>query len=257
MISKKAQIGINVKFGESVTIEDDVIIGNNVEIGSCVFIGNGARINDGVKIFHGACVSGIPQDLKFKGEFSTTEIGRNTVIREFATIHRGTAWSYKTIIGENCLLMAYSHTAHDCELGKNVILANACNLAGHIKIDDYAILGGLSAVVQFNNIGKHVMVAGGVVIRKDIPPFILVSHPEDVRYSGINIVGLKRRGFSVERIRKIRDIYKIIFESKYNVGDALKKVKDEFSPDEDLNEIVNFIESSKNGIVKGFLDKRN
>lgn len=251
MISKKAQIGTNVRFGECVTVEDDVIIGNNVEIGSCVFIGNGARISDGVKIFHGACISGIPQDLKFKGEISTTEIGKNTVIREFATIHRGTAWSYKTVVGDNCLLMAYSHIAHDCVLGNNVIIANAGNLAGHIKIDDWAILGGLSAIVQFNNIGKHVMIAGGVVIRKDVPPFILVSHPEEVRYSGINIIGLKRRGFTNERINKIREIYRIIFESKYNISDALKKVKDEFEPDEDVKEIVNFIEASKNGIVKG------
>lgn len=251
MISKKAQIGENVNIGENATIEDDVIIGDNVSIGSCTFIGNGARISEGVKIFHGAIVSSAPQDLKYKNEPTTCHIGKNSVIRECATVSRGTTYSNNTGAGENCLLMAYSHIAHDCIVGDNVIFANCAALGGHVEVGDYVIFGGLVGVKQFTKIGKHSFITAGSLLTKDTPPFVIASGHIEVRYYGLNVVGLKRRGFSSDRIRKIKDVYEIIFNSQYNVSDAIKKIKNEIESGEDVNEIINFIEKSKNGIIKG------
>ena len=174
-ISKKANIGNNVSIGEYTVIKDDVIIGDNVEIASNVLIDNGARISSNVKIHHGAAISGFPQDLKFNGETTTLEIGENTVVREFATLNRGTSASKKTIIGKNCLLMAYSHVAHDCVLGDNVIFANSVNLGGHVQVDDWAIVGGICGVHQFVRIGRHSIIASNSRIHKDVPPYITAN----------------------------------------------------------------------------------
>lgn len=251
MISKKAQIGKNVTIGESATIEDDVIIEDNVTIGSCAFVGNGARISEGAKIFHGAIVSAAPQDLKYKNEPTLCEIGKNTIVRECASVHRGTTYRNKTVVGENCLIMSYAHVAHDCIVGDNVIMANVASLAGHVEVDDWVILGGMVGIVQFLKVGKHSFITVGTIITKDIPPFIIAHGADDVRFYGINIVGLKRRGFNSERIRKINEVYELIFKSEYNVSDAVKKIKNEIEFNDDVKDIINFIETSKKGIIKG------
>jgi len=251
MISIKAQIGMNVKIGESVTIEDDVIIGNNVTIGSCAFIGNGARISDKVKIFHGAIVSAEPQDLKYKNEPTLCEIGKNTIVRECASIHRGTTYRKKTTVGANCLVMSYAHIAHDCIVGNNVIMANCAAVAGHTEVGDWVILGGLVGIVQFLRISKHSFVTAGTLITKEVPPFVIAHGTQSARFNGVNIIGLKRRGFSNERIEKIKNAYGLIFKSVYNISDAVKKLKDETELNEDITDIISFIETSKKGIIKG------
>lgn len=247
-ISPRARIGSNVKIGDFTVINDDVEIADNVEIGNCVLIDNGARISQGVKIHHGAVISSIPQDLKFKGEYSLLEIGENTVVREFATLNRGTAASGRTVIGKNVLLMAYSHTAHDCVIGNNVILANSVNLGGHVIIDDWAIIGGLTGVHQFCRIGAHSFVEAGRKVGKDIPPFVMAAR-DPLAYAGINSVGLRRRNFSSERINKIKSAYEIIYGPVYNTTEALLKIKSEFELNDDLKIIVDFIEKRSRGII--------
>ncbi len=249
MISKKAKIGSNVTIEEYAIIRDDVEIGNNVVIGSCVKIDNGARIADDVKIHHGAVVSTIPQDLKFKNEYTLLKIGKGTVVREFASLNRSTGVRPETVIGENCFIMANAHVAHDCIVGNNVIMANSCALGGHVEIGDFVILGGLSGVHQFSKIGAHAMVSALSYVNKDVPPFI-VAGKKPLQYEGLNIIGLKRRGFTSERIEKIKSVYDVIYRSQYNVSDALKKIKDSFETDDDVNLIVDFIESSSRGIIK-------
>jgi len=249
VISKKAKIGNNVKIEEYAIIRDDVEIGNNVVIGSCSKIDNGARISDDVKIHHGAVVSTIPQDLKFKDEYTLLKVGKGTVIREFATLNRSTGVRPETKIGENCLIMAYAHVAHDCIVGNNVIMANSAELGGHVEIGDFVVLGGIVGVHQFSKIGAHAMISALSYVNKDVPPFI-VAGKKPIQYEGLNVVGLKRRGFTSERIEKIKSVYDIIYRSKYNVSDALKKIKDSIEPDEDVNLIVNFIETSNRGIIR-------
>jgi len=249
-ISKKAQIGNNVKIGDFTVINDDVVIGNNVEIASNVFIDNGARISDNVKIHHGAVVSSVPQDLKFEEEETTLELGEGTVIREYVTLNRGTKESKKTVIGKNCLILSYGHVAHDCRLGDNVIIANATNMGGHVEIGDWAIVGGIVAVHQFVKIGVHSMIGGGFRTVRDVPPYIIAGDLP-LRFGGLNLVGLRRRGFSAEKIRKIGEVYDVIFKSGLNVTDAVKKVKDDFEMTEEVKTIVDFIDSCKRGLLKG------
>ena len=249
-ISKKAQIGNNVKIGDFTVINDDVVIGNNVEIASNVFIDNGARISDNVKIHHGAVVSSVPQDLKFAGEETTLELGEDSIIREYVTLNRGTKESMKTVIGKNCFIMSYGHVAHDCRLGDNVIIANAVNMGGHVEIGDWAIVGGIVAVHQFVKIGIHSLIGGGFRTVRDVPPYIIAGDLP-LRFGGLNLVGLRRRGFSNEKIRKIGEVYDVIFKSGLNVSDAVKKVKDEFEMTEEVKTIVDFIESCKRGLLKG------
>ena len=203
-VSPKANIGQNVTIGDFTVIKEDVVIGNNVEIGSNVIIDNGARISDCVKLHHGAVVSTIPQDLKFAGEISTLEIGENTIVREYATLNRGTVASGKTIVGKNCLLMAYAHVAHDCRVGNNVIIANSGNLGGHVEVGDWAIVGGIVAVHQFVKIGTHSILAGFTKAVKDVPPYIMAGD-NPMRFEGLNVIGLKRRGFSTEQIDGIKE----------------------------------------------------
>ena len=249
-ISKKAQIGNNVKIGDFTVINDDVVIGNNVEIASNVFIDNGARISDNVKIHHGAVVSSVPQDLKFEEEETTLELGEGSIIREYVTLNRGTKESMKTVIGKNCFIMSYGHVAHDCRLGDNVIIANAVNMGGHVEIGDWAIVGGIVAVHQFVKIGIHSLIGGGFRTVRDVPPYIIAGDLP-LRFGGLNLVGLRRRGFSNEKIRKIGEVYDVIFKSRLNVSDAVKKVKDDFEMTEEVKTIVDFIESCKRGLLKG------
>jgi UDP-N-acetylglucosamine acyltransferase len=249
-ISKKAKIGKNVTIKSFSIIEDDVEIGDNVEIASNVLIANGSRISDSVKIHHGAVVSSIPQDLKFGGEETTLEIGEGTVIREYATLNRGTNHSRKTVVGGNCFLMAYSHIAHDCAIGNDVIIANSVHMGGHVHIDDFAIIGGGVVIHQFSKIGERTMVGGGFRVVKDIPPYLLAGgYP--MKYEGINVVGLRRKGFTDEQIHSIKKAYDLIYNSELNFGDAVKKIRDTFEITPEVEKIVSFIETSERGIVKG------
>ena len=208
-IHRNATIGKGTVIEPFATIQEDVVLGENCWVGPYVTIMDGTRIGNNVKIFPGAVVGAPPQDLKYAGEPTTLEIGDGTIVREFCTLNRGTKASMTTKIGKNCLLMAYVHVAHDCFIGDNVILANNVNLAGHIDIDDYAILGGLTAVHQFVKIGKHVMIGGGSLVMKDVPHFVKAAR-DPLSYEGVNSVGLKRRGFTVEQINRIHDIYRYL-----------------------------------------------
>ena len=219
-VDPRAKIGKNVTIDPFSTISSDVEIGDGTWVGSNVTIMDGARIGKNCKIFPGTVISAIPQDLKFEGEDSLVIIGDNTTIRECVTINRGTKALGYTKVGNNCLIMATAHIAHDCVIGDHVIIVNGCGVAGHVEIGDYAIIGGLSAIHQFSRIGKHVMVSGGSLIRKDIPPYIKVAR-EPMTYAGINSVGLRRRGMSNEKIIEIQNIYRVIFQMKMNVSQAL------------------------------------
>lgn len=250
VISKKAKVGNNVTVKDFSVIEDDVEIGDNVEIASNVLVADGARISANVKIHHGAVIGTIPQDLKFGGEVTTLEVGESTVIREYATLNRGTNHSKKTVVGKNCFIMAYAHVAHDCRIGNNVILANSVQMGGHVEIGDTTIIGGAAVIHQFTKIGNHVMVGGGFRVVKDLPPYILAGgYP--LKYEGINVVGLRRRGFTNEQINNIRNVYDEIYNSPLNVSDAIKKIKDSFEMTDEIRNIISFIESSERGIVRG------
>jgi UDP-N-acetylglucosamine acyltransferase len=246
-----AKIDKSVVIEPFVTIESNVVIGKGTWIGSNVTIMEGARIGENCRIFPGAVISAIPQDLKFNGEDSIVEIGNNTTIRECATVNRGTSATGKTIIGENCLLMAYSHVAHDCKIGDNCVIVNGVALAGHVTIGDYAILGGNSAVHQFVTIGRHAMVSGGSLVRKDIPPFIKAAR-EPLSYIGINSIGLRRREFTEEKINEIQDIYRILFQKKNNNSQAILKIEAELKSTPERDEIILFVKNSGRGIMKGY-----
>ncbi|MFC2117469.1 acyl-ACP--UDP-N-acetylglucosamine O-acyltransferase [Bacteroidota bacterium] len=250
------------KVAEDVVIDPFVCIHENVEIaegcwiGSNVTIMDGARIGKNCKIFPGAVISAIPQDLKFKGEETTVEIGDNTTIRECVTVNKGTIAKGKTIIGNNCLLMAYVHVAHDCIIGNNVIINNSVGLAGEIIVDDYAIIGGMSGAHQFVRIGAHVMVGGGSLIGKDIPPYVLAGR-NPLSFGGINVIGLRRRGFTDDKIQEIQDIYRIIYQQNLNISNACDLVEKEVKASPERDEIINFIRNSKRGIIKGFSSVRD
>jgi UDP-N-acetylglucosamine acyltransferase len=251
-----AYIHPNAKIGKNVTIEpfsviyDDVEIGDNCWIGPNVTIFSGARIGNNNKIFPNASISAVPQDLKFSGEKTIVEIGDNNTIRESVTINRGTKASGKTKIGNNNLIMAYAHIAHDCIIGDNCVLANGVTLAGHIEIGDFAIIGGLSAIHQFTKLGSHIILMGGSLVGKDVPPFIK-GGKFPLTYSGINSVGLSRRGFSQETINQIKEYYKIVFQSGLTYSKALETLKT-LPQDTILKEIIDFIENSERGLIRGF-----
>lgn len=248
-VSENALIGKDVKIGPFVTIDENVVIGDGTIIDSNAVIHSGARIGNNCHIHSGAVVSDIPQDLKFKGEDSVAIIGDNTSIREFVTIHRGTASKEKTVIGDNCLIMAYCHVAHDCELGNNVIMSNQVQLAGEVVVGDYAVLGGGALVHQFTHIGKHVMLQGGSLVNKDLPPYIMAGR-YPISYEGVNSVGLHRRGFTEEQITKIQKVYRVLYLSRLNNTEALAKVIAEIPQSPERDEIVNFVKASKRGIVR-------
>ena len=250
-IHPQAKIADNVVIEPFVTIHKDVEIGEGTWIGSNVTIMNGARIGKNCRIFPGAVISAVPQDLKFGGENTVAVIGDNTTIRECVTVNRGTTDRMETRVGDNCLLMAYTHIAHDCIIGNNCILANAVQVAGHVTVDDWAIIGGTSAIHQFVSIGAHAMVSGGSLVKKDVPPFTKAGR-EPLSYVGINSVGLRRRGFTSEKINQIQDIYRILYMKNYNNTKALDIIETDISPTEERDEIVNFIRNSNRGIMKGF-----
>lgn len=255
-MSQLSYIHPNAKIGKGVSIEPFSTIYDNVEIGDGTWIGpnvtifSGARIGKNCRIFPGAVISAIPQDLKFNGEDTTTEIGDNTTIRECVTINRGTTDKMKTAVGSNCLLMAYVHIAHDCILGNNIIIANSVNLAGHVQIEDWVILEGLAAVQQFVRIGSHAFITGGSLVRKNVPPFTKAAR-EPLQYIGINSVGLRRRGYSNESVLEIEDIYRTLYVKGLNVTNALAVIEQEAPASKEKEEILNFIRESKDGIMRG------
>ncbi len=250
-IHPKAKIAESAIIDPFVSIYEDVVIGERTHVQANVVIMNGARIGNDVKIFPGAVISADPQDLKYKGEKTTVEIGDGTIIREFATVNKGTVAKMRTIVGNKCLIMAYSHVAHDCILGNNVILANAVQLAGEVEVDDFAIIGGGTLVHQFTKIGKHVMAQGGLLLAKDVPPFVKAAR-EPVSYAGLNSIGLRRRGFSNEKINYIQDIYRIIFNSGLNYKDAIKKVEIDIEESAEKTLILNFVKKSKRGLITSY-----
>jgi UDP-N-acetylglucosamine acyltransferase len=252
-IHPDAIIGENVTISPFVTIDKNVIIGDGTFIYSNAVILSGARIGKNCRIFPGAVISAIPQDLKFNGEETFCEIGDNTTVREYATVNRGTVAKNKTIVGNNCLLMAYSHTAHDCVLKDHVILGNTVQLAGEVEVDDYAILSGGTLVHQFSKIGKHVMIQGGSRLGKDIPPYVIVGR-EPITYSGVNIIGLRRRGFTNEQIGAIQEIYRILYQSGLNNSAAVKQIESVIPDSEEKREVVAFIANSQRGIIRGYLE---
>jgi UDP-N-acetylglucosamine acyltransferase len=250
-VHPEAKIGNNVIIEPFSTIQKNVQIGDGSWIGPNAVIWEGARLGKNVKVFPGASVSAVPQDLKFAGEETETFIGDNTVIREFVTISRGTSDKYKTVVGNNCLLMAYVHIAHDCLVGNNCILANAVQLAGHVQIENWAIIGGSSAVHQFVKVGSHVMVSGGSLVRKDIPPYTKAAR-EPLTYCGVNTIGLRRRGFDADKISEIQEIYRYIFLKGLNNSKAIDLVEKELPFSSEKENIINFIRGSERGIMKGF-----
>lgn len=246
-----AKIADNVVIEPFVSIDQDVVIGEGTRIGSSVTILPGTRIGKNCRIFPGAVIGAVPQDLKFRGEYSTVEIGDNTTIREYVTINRGTAAKGKTIVGNNCLLMAYVHIAHDCTVGNNVILVNSSQLAGEVIVDDWAILSGMVAVHQFCHIGSHAMISGGSLVRKDVPPFIKAGR-EPLSYVGINSIGLRRRNYNNDKIREIQDIYRCIYQKGLNVAQATEIIEAEMPATPERDEILLFVKDSKRGIIRGY-----
>ena len=260
MIQPLAYVHPNAKIADNVVIDPFVTIGKNVEIGKGTWIGSnvsimeGARIGENCRIFPGAVISAIPQDLKFEGEQSLTIIGNNCTIRECATINRGTSARGKTVVGNNCLIMAYAHIAHDCVIGNNCIIVNSVALGGHVTLGDFAIIGGLSAVHQFVSIGKHAMISGGSLIRKDVPPYVKAAR-EPLSFVGINSIGLRRRGFTNDKIKEIQDIFRILYQNNNNNTQAILKIETEINASSERDEVISFVQNSGRGIMKGYNQK--
>ena len=247
-----AKIAKNVVIEPFTTIYNNVTIGEGTWIGSNVTIMEGARIGKNCSIFPGAVISAVPQDLKYDDEDTLTVIGNNVTIRECVTINRGTTDRMKTIIGDNCLIMAYCHIAHDCIVGDNAIFSNNSTLAGHVTVGDSVILAGMTAVHQFCSIGNHAFVTGGTLVRKDVPPFVKAGR-EPISYVGINSVGLRRRGFTTEKIREIQDIYRILYQKNFNTTQASRIIEAEMQATTERDEILQFIKNSHRGIMKGYV----
>jgi len=250
-IHPDARLAENVKVEPFTVIHEGVTIGEGTWISSNVTIMEGVTIGKNCRIFPGAVIGAVPQDLKYKGEQTYVEIGDNTTIREFVTIHRGTSDRGKITVGNNCLIMAYSHIAHDCCVGNNCIMSNNSQMAGHVVMADYAWIAGFSAIHQFVKIGQNAFIAGGSLVRKDVPPFIKAIR-DPLSYGGVNSVGLKRRGFSLEKINEILDIYRIIYNKGLNTSKALEYIETELPASEERDEIINFIRGSERGIVKRY-----
>jgi UDP-N-acetylglucosamine acyltransferase len=256
MISPLANVHPKARIGKNVTIEAFATIYEDVEIGDDTFIHPNAVIypdtiiGKGCKIFPGAIIGIVNQDLKYKGEKSNTVIGNNTIIREYVTIHKGTADRMTTKVGDNCLIMCYTHLGHDCIVGNNVIIANNGSLAGHITVEDFVVIEGVVAAQQFVRIGAHSFVAGASLVRKSIPPYVRVAR-EPLQFIGVNTIGLNRRGFDKDMIKQIEDIYRIIFVRGHNLSNALEIVENEMPDTEIRKQILDFIKSQKEGIIKG------
>jgi UDP-N-acetylglucosamine acyltransferase len=252
-IHPEAKIGNDVIIEPFTTIYEDVVIGDGTWIGPNVTIFNGARIGENCKIFPGAVISAIPQDLKFDNEVTTTEIGDNCIIRECVTINRGTTDKNKTVIGKNCLLMAYVHVAHDCIVGDHCILANCVNLAGHVILGDFVIIEGVVGVQQFVKIGDHAFIAAGSNVRKNVPPYIKAARSPLI-FAGVNTEGLRRRGFTAVAVTQIEDIYRNIYTRGLNVSNAVKVIEQEEPTSKEKEIILKFIEDSTKGIIRGPLN---
>lgn len=250
-IHPDAQIAPNVVIEPFVTIDKNVVIEEGTRIGSNVTIFEGARIGKNCNIFPGAVIAAVPQDLKFHGENSVAIIGDNTTIRECVTVNRGTASKAKTEIGKNCLIMAYCHVAHDSILGNNVIMSNAVQVAGEVRIDDFAIIGGGSLIHQFCHIGSHVMLQGGSHVNKDVPPYVKAGR-NPLSYAGINSIGLRRRGYTNETIRDIQELYRYLYLSGLNNTDAIERIETELPASKERDDIILFIRNSQRGIIKGY-----
>lgn len=260
MISNLAFIHPDAQIGENVTIEPfayiagDVVIGDGTYVAPHASILDGARIGKNCQIHGGAVVAGVPQDLKFRGEKTTAEVGDNTVIREGATINRGTAAKGKTVVGANCLIMTCAHVAHDCVLGDYVILVNRVSLGGEVEVGDWAIIGGHCAVHQFCRIGSHAMISGGTLVNKDVPAYVKVAH-YPVAYVGVNVVGLRRRNFTPEQITEIHNVMRILFQSGYMYSKGVEIAEREVPQSDFRDEILNFVRTSKRGVVKQYNPK--
>lgn len=252
-IHPAAKIASSVVIDPFVTIDANVEIGEGTRILSGATILEGSRIGKNVTIFPNAVIGAIPQDLKFVGEETLAVIGDNTVLRECVTVNRGTAARGKTVVGSNCLIMAYSHVAHDCVVGDNVIISNSTQLAGEVVVDNFAVIGGGTLVHQFCHLGAHVMIQGGALINKDISPFVKAAR-EPIAYTGVNSVGLRRRGFTSEQIREIQEVYRYIYMSNLNVSDAVERVEAELPATKERDEILQFIRNAKRGIIRGYFN---
>lgn len=248
IVSPKAKLGENVQVAAYAIIEDDVEIGDGTIVGPHACIYDGARIGKKVKIFQSAAVSNAPQDLKYAGEKTYFHIGDNSVIREFTTLHRGTTDTNNSRVGNDCLIMAYVHVAHDCVIGNNCIVANSVQIAGHVTVGDWVIIGGGSLVHQFGVIGDHAMIQGGMSVAADIPPFVMAANTP-IKYSGLNVIGLRRRGFSNDDIQILKDAYKMFYFSGLNTTDAKNELDEKFD-NQYVNKIVEFLNASKRSILK-------
>ena len=248
IVSSKAKIGDNVNVLPFTIIEDDVEIGNDCTIGPHAVIYDGARIGNNVTISQGASIAHTPQDLGFAGEVTYFYVGDNTKVHEFVTLHRGTKSTGFSRVGENCMLMAYSHVAHDTTVGDNCILANGVQIAGHCILEDYVIIGGLTPVHQFCKVGQHSMTGGGFRIVQDLPPYILAGN-EPLRYSGLNIIGLRRRGFQTDDINALKKAYSILYDKAYNVSQAKEKITAELGENKYIQTVLEFLKDSKRGII--------
>lgn len=259
MINKLSNIYKGAKIADDVTVEAFATIYGDVEIGSGSWIGpnavimDGARIGKNVKIFPGAVISGDPQDLKFQGEYTLTEIGDNTIIREYVTINKGTRAKEKTVVGKDCLIMSYCHIAHDCLLKDRIIMGSYAGLAGEVEVDDFAIIGPGSLIHQFVRIGAHVMIQGGSKVGKDVPPYSM-SGREPISFTGINSIGLRRRGFDKDTIYSIQEVYRIIYQRGLNISDAMEFVDANLPASKERDEIIVFVRASKRGIIRGYFD---
>ncbi|MNK83875.1 Acyl-[acyl-carrier-protein]--UDP-N-acetylglucosamine O-acyltransferase [compost metagenome] len=250
-IDNKAVLGNNIQIGNSVTIEQDVVIGDNTQIGNNVTILSGSRIGKNCQIHSNAVLGGIPQDLKYNGEYTLLEIGDNNIIREFVTINKGTVSKGKTCIGDSNLIMSNAHIGHDCVIGNNCIIGFSVGMAGEVVVEDWVNISGLTAIHQFSVIGEHAMISGLSRIVKDVPPYVIAAH-EPLRFAGINTVGLKRKGFDSLKIDELRLIYRVLFQEKRNTKFALEIINEEFEKTVERDKILNFVRQSKRGIIKGF-----
>jgi UDP-N-acetylglucosamine acyltransferase len=257
-IDPRAQVGPTAQLGEHVTVgpftivEDGAVIGDGSSVASNALIGCGARIGKNCRVHHGAVVGHEPQDLKYRGELTTCEIGDRTIVREYATLHRGTGENGRTIIGSDTLLMGYVHVAHDCVVGNNVIFSNAVMVAGHAYVEDYAIIGGITPIHQFVRIGQHSMIGGGLRVPKDVPPYVLGGQ-EPLIFQGLNSVGLRRRGFSAEAINALDRAYTFIYNSNLNVSQAVAKIKSDADliKYREVQNVIEFVAASTRGIIAG------
>lgn len=249
IVSSKANIGSNVEIGPFTIVEENVTIADNCRIGAHVTLASGTRLNKDVQIYNGAVLGTIPQDLKFSGEETTLEIGERTVIREYAFLNRGTKYSYKTVVGHDCFIMAFVHIAHDCVVGDGCILANGVQIAGHCTVDANTILSGHVLMHQFTQIGSYCMIEGGSKIKRDVPPYLMIAG-EPARFSGLNKVGLKRRGYTDDEIQMLSDAYRIVYRNGLKIEDAVVRLEAEFEGKEKVALITEFLKRSKRGIVR-------